>query len=85
MEQADEFVQEPQMAQSIVQNAARFVCPLERMPCLLIAHIILKSRMNREVHVRFCEEQGGKFPLLTLLGALVKQIYVKTTKPKKMS
>jgi len=28
---------------------------------------ILKSRMNREVHVRFCEEQGVKFPLLTRL------------------
>jgi hypothetical protein len=28
---------------------------------------ISKSRMNREVHVRFCEEQGVKFPLLTRL------------------
>jgi hypothetical protein len=38
MEQADELVQEPQMAQHIVQNAAQPVCPLERMPGLLIAN-----------------------------------------------
>ncbi len=25
----------------------------------------MKSRMNREVHVRFCEKLGGRFPLLT--------------------
>ncbi len=64
MEQADELVQEPPMAQYPVQDAARFVCPLECMPGLLIANIILKSRMNREVHVRFCEEQGVKSPCL---------------------
>ena len=67
MEQADELVQEPQMAQYLVQDAAQPVCALECMPGLLIAHTILKSRMNREVHVRFCEEQGVKFPLLTRL------------------
>jgi hypothetical protein len=39
------------------------------MPRLLIERSILKSRMNREVHVRFCEEQGVKFPLLTRLYA----------------
>ncbi len=33
----------------------------------LIGRGILKSRMNREVHVRFCEEQGVKSPLLTRL------------------
>jgi len=49
-EQADEFAQEPQMAEYIVQITTRFVCPLECMPGLLIANIILKSRMNREVH-----------------------------------
>ncbi|MDX2047798.1 MAG: hypothetical protein SFU87_13490, partial [Chitinophagaceae bacterium] len=43
------------------------VCPLECLPGLLIANIILKSRMNREVQVRFCEEQGVKSPLLTRL------------------
>ena len=64
MEQADEFVQEPKMAQYPVQDATEPVCPLERMPGLLIANIILKSRMNREVQVRFCEEQGVKSPCL---------------------
>src|SRR5215211_7469952 len=67
MEQTDELAQEPQMAQYIVQDAARTVCPLKCMPGLLIENIILKSRMNREVHVRFCEEQGAKSPLLTRL------------------
>jgi hypothetical protein len=69
MEQADEFVQEPEMAQYFVQNATGSVCPLECMSCLLIASIILKSRMNREVQVRFCEKQGGEIPLLTRLPA----------------
>ncbi len=36
---------------------------------LLIGRRNLKSRMNREVHVRFREEQGVKFPLLTRLVA----------------
>jgi hypothetical protein len=36
------------------------------MPRLLIERSILKSRMNREVHVQFCEQQGVKIPLLTL-------------------
>lgn len=40
---------------------------LECMPRLLTANIILKSWMNREVHVQFCEEQGVKSPLLTRL------------------
>src|SRR2546425_13378536 len=71
MEQADELVQEPQMAPYFVQDAAGPVCPLECMPGLLIAHIILKSRMNREVHVRFREEQGVKSPLLTRLVAVL--------------
>src|SRR5450759_2165446 len=75
MEQADELVQEPQMAQYLVQDAAQPVCALECMPGLLIAHTILKSRMNREVHVRFCEEQGVKFPLLTRLAALKTTIW----------
>jgi len=44
---------------------------LECMPSLLIERSILKSRMNREVHVRFCEEQGVKFPLLTRLCAVL--------------
>ena len=43
MEQADEFAQEPQIAQYVVQVTTRFVCPLECMPGLLIASIILKS------------------------------------------
>ena len=55
------------MAQYVVQNATRSVCPLECMPRLLIEKRILKSRMNREVHVRFREEQGVKLPLLTRL------------------
>jgi hypothetical protein len=67
MEQADEFVEEPQMAQYILYDATRPVCPLECLSCLLIAHIILKSRMNQEVHVPFCEEQEVKFPLLIRL------------------
>ncbi len=29
--------------------------------------------MNREVHVRFCEEQGAKSPLLTRLTAVLGQ------------
>ena len=33
---------------------------------------ILKSRMNREVHVRFCEELGVKIPLLTRLYAALR-------------
>ena len=37
------------------------------MSMLLIATIILKSWMNREVHVQFCEEQGVRSPLLTRL------------------
>lgn len=39
-----------------------------------IAHIILKSRMNREIQVRFCEEQGVKFPLLTRLCAVFHKL-----------
>ena len=35
MEQADEPVQKPQMAEYLVQNAAGAVCPLELMPRLL--------------------------------------------------
>ena len=70
IEQADELAQEPQMAQYPVQDAAQPVCPLECMPRLLIERRILKSRMNREVHVRFREEQGVKSPLLTRLPAV---------------
>ena len=46
-----------------------WIVQLECMPSLLIERRILKSRMNREVHVRFCEEHGVKFPLLTRLYA----------------
>ena len=67
VEQTNEPAQKPQMAAHVVQNATQPVCPLEYMPRLLIEKRILKSRMNREVHIRFCEEQGVKFPLLTLL------------------
>ena len=67
MEQTDEPVQKPQMAEYFVQNATGTVCSLERMPRLLNENVLLKSRMNREVHVRFCEEQGVKVPLLTRL------------------
>ena len=69
VEQTVKPSEKPEVVKSVVQNATRFVCPLECMPSLLIASIILKSRMNREVHVRFCEEQGVKFPLLTRLAA----------------
>ena len=49
MEQADEFIQEPQMAQYVVQVTTRFVSPLECMPGLLIANINLKSsQKNRD-------------------------------------
>ena len=34
-----------------------------------LENVFLKSRMNREVHVRFCEEQGVKIPLLSRLVA----------------
>ena len=77
MEQADAFTKEPQMAEHAVQNATRFICPLECMPMLLIANIILKSWMNREVHVQFCEEQGVKVPLLTRLHAVYFPPFVK--------
>ena len=63
MEQADELVQESPMAQYPVQDAARFVCPLECMPGLLIANIILKSRMNQEVHVRLCVQTRWTYPM----------------------
>ena len=63
VEQTNEPAQKPQMAAHVVQNATQPVCPLEYMPRLLIEKRILKSRMNRKVHVRFCEEQGGKIPL----------------------
>ena len=69
VEQTNEPAQKPQMAAHVVQNTTQPVCPLEYMPRLLIEKRILKSRMNREVHVRFCEEQGVKFPLLTRLCA----------------
>ena len=39
------------------------------MPRLLIENVFLKSRINREVHVRFREELGVKIPLLTRLAA----------------
>jgi hypothetical protein len=39
----------------------------EKIPRLLIANVFLKSRMNREVHVRFREELGVKIHLLTRL------------------
>ena len=58
------------MAQHVVQNATRSVCPLECMPRLLIENVFLKSRMNRAVHVRFREELGVKIPLLTRLVAV---------------
>jgi hypothetical protein len=74
-EQAYEPVQEPQMAEYFVQNATGPVCPLECMPRLLIENVFLKSRMNQEVHVRFCEEQGVKIPLLTRLYAVAFQRY----------
>jgi hypothetical protein len=67
VEQTNEPAQKPQVAEPVVQDATQSVCSLECMPSLLIANIILKSRMNREVHVRFCEEQGVKVPLLTRL------------------
>jgi hypothetical protein len=46
------------------------------MPSLLIENVFLKSRMNQEVHVRFCEEQGVKSPLLTRLAvhAIVREV-----------
>jgi hypothetical protein len=47
------------------------ICPLECMPRLLIENVFLKSRMNREVHVRFREELGVKIPLLTRLYAIL--------------
>ena len=55
------------MAPQAVQDATGPVCPLECMSGLLIANVVLKSRMNRAVHVRFCQEQGVKSPLLTRL------------------
>ena len=67
LELTNDPAQKPQVAEYVVQNSAKPVCSLERMPRLLIETRILKSRMNREVHVRFCEEQGVKFPLLTRL------------------
>jgi hypothetical protein len=70
MEQTNESAQKSQVAAYVVQNATQPVCPLECMPRLLIERSILKSRMNREVHVRFCEEQGVKLPLLTRLPAV---------------
>ena len=76
MEQTNELVQESQMAPYIVQDATESVCSLECLPGLLIANSILKSRMNREVHVRFCEEQGVKSPLLTRLVAVFCLYYV---------
>ena len=58
MEQADEFAQEPQMAQYVVQVTTRFLCPLECMPGLLIATINLKSfRKNRD---RLYESSGSR-------------------------
>ena len=58
MEQADEFVQETQMAAYIVLDAAQPVCPLACMPGLLIASINLKSsRKNRD---RLYESRGSR-------------------------
>jgi len=64
------------MAQQVVQITTRFVCPLECMPMLLIANASLKSRMNRAVHVRLCEEQGVKSPLLTRLAAAFRHLNI---------
>ena len=71
VEQANEPAQKSQVAEYTVQNATQPVCPLECMPRLLIERSILKSRMNREVHVRFCEEQGVRIPLLTRLAVVL--------------
>ena len=71
MEQTNGPAQKPQLAEHVVQNATRPVRPLECMPSLLIEKRILKSCMNREVHVQFCEEQGVQFPLLTRLAAVI--------------
>ena len=71
MEQTTKPAEKPPVAQYVVQNATRSVCPLECMPRLLIARRILKSRMNREVHVRFCEDVGVKFPCVTRLAAVL--------------
>jgi hypothetical protein len=43
----------------------------EDLNWLEIANIILKSRMNQEVHVWVCEEQGVKVFLLTRLPVLL--------------
>ena len=78
MEQATKPAEKPQVAKHVVQNATRPVCPLECMPRLLIARRILKSRMNRAVHVRFCEDVGVKFPCVTRLGAVLFYLKVYT-------
>ena len=63
MEQENEFTNEPQMAEYFVQNATRFVCLLECMPMLLIATIILKSRMNPGGSRTVLRGAGGESPL----------------------
>jgi hypothetical protein len=81
MEQTNESAQKSQVAAYVVQNATQPVCPLECMPRLLIERSILKSSMNREVHVRFCEEQGMKFPCVTRLCVVVIEDYIYKLNP----
>ena len=74
MEQADEPLQKPQMAEYLAQNATRIFCALERVPRLLIENIFLKRRMirwlsDRGFRVGFCEEQEVKVLLLNRLPA----------------
>ena len=45
-----------------VDNSANFSVNFNLLEEERIYHVELKSRMNREVHVRFCERFGGEIP-----------------------
>ena len=45
---------------SVAKIESRFICTLVSSSCI---ECVIKSRMTRECHVRFCEQLRGEIPL----------------------
>jgi hypothetical protein len=64
------------LASGTLPRKPRIICPLEIGTTMTnFSQEIgnMKSRMNREVHVRFCGKAAVKFPCLTRLAAILKK------------
>lgn len=53
------------LAPTPISNPEGLVCPLEILQANVFLRLNDKSRMKRELHVRFCEGFGVKLPLPT--------------------